>query len=70
MISQWKCQWKMLFTPEPAKAVCFLHKRDSRSHQLLTFKNNKMQFAPSVKHLGLMLDSKLDFSQHIDKKNK
>ena len=32
----------------------------------LNFDNNKMQSAPAQKHLGLILDSKLDSNQHID----
>ena len=38
------------------------------SHESLTFNNNKTQSAPAQKHLGLILDSKLDFNQHIDDK--
>ena len=58
---------KMVFNPDPTKqatAVCFSQKRDDVSHELLTF-NNKIQSAPAPKHLGLILDSKLDFNQHI-----
>ena len=31
--------------------------------------NTKVQLATSQKHLGLILDSKLDFNEHIDNKN-
>ena len=58
---------KIVFNPDPTKqatAVCFSQKRDDVSHELLTF-NNKIQSAPAPKHLGLILDSKLDFNQHI-----
>ena len=34
----------------------------------MTFNNNKIQAAPSHKHLGLALGSKVDFNQHIDDK--
>ena len=61
----------MHFNPDPTKQateVCFSHKRDNVPHEPLTFNNNKIQSAPAQKHLGLILDSKLDFNQHIDDK--
>ena len=54
----------MLFNPDPAKQateVCFSHKHNNISHQPLTFNDNKTQSVPSHKHLGLVLDTKLDF---------
>ena len=61
----------MLFNPDPTKQnteVCFSHKRHNVPHEPLTFNNNKIQSAPAQKHLGLLLDSKLDFNQRIDDK--
>ena len=64
----------MLFNPDPTKQgtkVCFSHKRDNVPHEPLTLNSNEIQFAPAQKHLGLILDSKLDFNQHVhDKINK
>ena len=71
LISQWACQWKMLFNPDPTKQateVCFSYKCDNVPHEPLAFNDNKIQSAPAQKHLGLVLDSKLDFNQHIDDK--
>ena len=71
LISQWAYQWKVLFNPDPTKQateVCFSHKRDNVPHEPLTFNNNKIQSIPAQKHLGFILDSKLDFNQHIDDK--
>ena len=71
LISQWAYQWKMLFNPDPTKQateVCFSHKHGNIPHKPLTFNNNKIQSAPAQKYLGLILDSKLDFNQHIDDK--
>ena len=71
LVSQWAYQWKMLFNPDPtnqATEVCFSHKRDNVPHDPLNFNNNKIQSAPAQKHLGLILDSKFDFNQHIDDK--
>ena len=67
----WTCQWKVLFNPEPTKQaieVRFSHKRNNVSQQPFTFNNKKIQSALSQKHLGLVLDSKLDFNQHVDDK--
>ena len=61
----------MLFNPDPTKQpteVCFLHKHDNVPHESLTFNNNKIQYAPAQKHRGLILDSELDFNQHVDDK--
>ena len=61
----------MLFNHNPTKqaiAVCFSLKRNNVSHQLLISNNNKMQSAPSHRHLGLALDSKLDLNQLRDDK--
>ena len=72
LISQWAYQRKMLFNLDPTKQAtevwCFSHKRDNVPHEPLTFNNNKMQSARAQKHLGLILDSKLDINQHIDDK--
>ena len=70
-ISKWPFQWKMLFNPDPSKQaieICFSHKRDNVSYPSLVFNDNKVQLANSQKYLGLILDSKLDFNEHIDNK--
>ena len=46
----------------------FSQKRDNVSYLSLVFNDNKVQLANSQKHLGLILDSKLDFNEHIDNK--
>ena len=59
------------FNPDPTKQaaeVCFSHKRDNVPHKCLTFNNKKIQSSPAQKHLGLVLDSKFDFKQHMDDK--
>ena len=61
----------MLFNAHPTKQateVCFSQKHDKVPHEPLTFNNNKIQSAPAQKHLGLILDSKLDFNEHMDDK--
>ena len=70
-IRKWAFQWKMLFNPDPVKKaieVCFSHKRDKVVYPPLQFNNNDVQSANSQKHLGLVLDSKLDFNEHVNNK--
>ena len=70
-ISKWAFQWKMLFNPDPVKQaveVCFSYKWDKVVYPPLQFNNNDVQSANSQKHLGLVLDSKLDFNEHVNNK--
>ena len=74
-ISQWAYQWKMQFnrdTNKQANEVTFSCKSDSASVFLPPIKrnNNSIPKCPSQKHLGIMLDSKLNFSSHVDEKIK
>ena len=70
-ISKLALQWKMLFNPDPNKQaieICFSHKRHNENYPSLVFNDTKVQLANSQKHLGLILDSKLEFNEHIDNK--
>ena len=70
-ISKWAFQWKMLFNPDPVKQaieVCFSQKRYKVVYPPLKFNNSDVQSANSQKHLGLVLDSKLDFNEHVNNK--
>ena len=69
-ISKWAFQWKM-FNPDPSKQtieICFSHKRENKNYSSLMFNDTKVQLATSQKHLRLILDSILDFNEHIDYK--
>ena len=70
-ISKWAFQWKMLFNPDPSKQaieICFFHKRDNENYPSLMINDTKAQLANRQKHLGLILDSKFGFNEHIDNK--
>ena len=59
----------MLFNPDLSKQaieIRFSHKRDNKNYPSLMFNDTKVQLATSQKYLGLILDSKLDFNEHID----
>ena len=72
-ISQCPHQWKMQFNPDPnkqANEVIFSRKSDSANvfHPLIKFNNNSIAKFPSQKHIGIVLDSKLNFNYHVDVK--
>ena len=61
----------MLFNHDPIKQtieVCFTHKRDRVVYPPLKLNKNDVQSAKSQKHLGLVLDSKLDFNENVNNK--
>ncbi len=71
LISQWAFQWKMSFNPDPSKPaeeIIFSHKRDRYEHPPLFFNNVEVKKVNYHKHLGLILDSKLTFVNHINEK--
>ena len=74
LISEWASQWKMIFNPDPSKQaveVCFSTKIKSSpitSLPDLTFNGSKITAVDSHKHLGLILDDKLSFHQHLNDK--
>ena len=70
-ISKWAFQLKMLFNPFSSKQaieMCFSHKRENEDFPSLVFNDTNIQLATSQKHLGLILDSKLDFNENRDNK--
>ena len=72
-ISKQAFLWKMLFNPDPVKQAIesvFHKKKDKVVYPPLKFNNNDVQSANSQKHLGLFLDSKLDFNEHVNNKMK
>ena len=71
LISNWAYQWKMSFNPEPSKQaveVLFSHKRTDINHPPIYFNNSVVSTKIAHKHLGLTLDSRLSFSDHINEK--
>ena len=74
-ISCWAYQWKMQFNSDPnkqANELIFSRKTSSNnlSHPPTTFNNNDISKCPHQKHLQIVLDSKLNFSAHVDQKIK
>jgi hypothetical protein len=61
----------MSFNPDPNKQaaeVIFSKKRIPVIQPAIFFNNSPVSVAPSQKHLGLVLDGKLNFDQHLNEK--
>ena len=59
----------MHFNPDPkkpAQEVTFSRKKQSQSQSTISFNNIHVERASYQRHLGVILDEKLNFKQHID----
>ena len=68
-ISKWAYDWKMLFNPDPCKPaqeVVFSRKKKTQRHPAISLNNIQVERTSYQKHLGLLLDEKLNFKQHVD----
>ena len=69
MIQQWAYQWKMSFNPDlskQAQEVLFSRKRVQVNHPDLYFNGSVVQKTTTQKHLGVFLDAKLTFKDHLN----
>jgi hypothetical protein len=72
-IAAWGKQWKMEFNPDLSKQaieVIFSHKKKKPVHPDLFFHGIPIKRESSTKHLGLTLDDRLSFREHIEDKIK
>ena len=70
-IQDWAYQWKMSFNPDrtkQAQEIIFSRKKNATTHPPLFFNNSEIKLSSNQKHLGLTLDSKLSFNEHINDK--
>ena len=68
LINDWAYQWKMQFNPDPlkqAQEVIFSRKLKDINHPNLIFNDSVVNKVSCQKHLGLLLDHKLDFNEHL-----
>ena len=66
--NSWAFQWNMSFNLDPTKQaheVIFRPKAKEMYHSLLVFNNVSVSQLSSQKHLGVILDSKLIFDEHL-----
>ena len=67
-INHWAFQWKMSFNPDPSKQaqeVIFSRKLQKSVYPPLHFNNIAVTQSTTQKHLGMILDVKLDFQGHL-----
>ena len=67
-ISEWAVKWKLNFNPNPSKQtkeLLFSQKISSKPYPSLYFNDNPVHQVQLRKHLGLFLDQKLSFDEHI-----
>ena len=67
-INDWTFQWKMTFNPDRSKQaqeIIFSRKIKKATHPPLLFNNNKVSQVNSQKHLGVILDVRLTFEEHL-----
>ena len=67
-ISNWAFQWKMSFGSDPSKKaqeVIFSRKLHKLIHPSIYFSNNLIKQVSSQKYLGMILDTKFNFQEHI-----
>ena len=67
-ISDWVIQWKINFNPnrsKQAQEVISSRKLQNLNHGAIYFNHNIAQQVPSQKHLGMHLDTKLNFQEHL-----
>ena len=61
----WAWQWKMQFNADKTEEIIFSCKRRKPFHPPLSLGSNEINTKSEHKHLGLTLDSKLNFESHI-----
>ena len=69
LISQWAYKWKMLFNPDPkkpAQEVSFSRQNQIQNHPTISLNNVQVERTTYQKHLGVILDEKLNFKEHAD----
>ena len=68
LINLWARKWRMSFNPDISKQaveVTFSKKRCPPNHPPIFFNDVPVKNVPEQKHLGILLDSKLSFANHI-----
>ena len=72
-ISRWAYQWKMIFNPDASKQAreTIFSRKANASNDATVYFNNVPVIRDNIqKHLGLFLDSKISFFDHINEKIK
>ena len=71
VISDWAYQWKMQFNPDKNKQaiqVIFSQKRAKPVHPPIFLNESEVKIKDEQKHIGMILDSHLNFNSHVREK--
>ena len=71
LINNWPFQWKMQFNADRKKQAQKLYFSKETGNQKsldLTFDKNNVTSSPFVKHLSMLLDSRLKFNEQVQSK--
>jgi len=67
-IAKWARNNKMSFNDQKSKAMIITKKKPNNRRDIKIFLNNKkLQQADTIKYLGLAIDRRFNFNQHINK---
>ena len=67
-IRNWEFQWKMSFNPDSRKQiqeVIFSRKLQKTCHPSIYFNKESVKQVPSQKRLGMIIDTKSNFQEHL-----
>ena len=67
-ISDWTLRWKMKFNPDPNKNSHFSNRTNKDSSLFVTFNSSKDEIISSQKHVGLIVDKRVNFNEHLESK--
>ena len=67
-INKWAFQWKMSFNPDKHRKLFFSRKLNKPNHPSLNFNNMVVIQSTTHKHLGMILDTKLDIQEYLKDK--
>ena len=67
-LNNWSQQWKLAFHPQKSSVLRSGKNSPNFSYTMIDENGNKLEFkeVQSVKDLGVIIDNKLTFSEHVD----
>ena len=64
-LNKWSNQWRVLFNPSKTVYMHFTRKSEIPDHSPLIFNGTALNCVPSHKHLGIYINEKLKWDDHI-----